>query len=81
MTTKSQTVIISSTNMVDVDPGVAYVLLTCGIVILICVVLGLIRLCCKSSSGSTRVAYPVAISNRLFNEWLHAVLAPICHPP
>ena len=67
--TQSQTVIISSyTNMVDVDPGVAYVLLTCGIVILICVVLGLIRLCCKSSSGSTRVAYPVAISNRLFNE-------------
>ena len=53
----------------DEDPIVAYSLLTCGIIILICVILGLVRLCCKSgTSGMTRVGYPVAISNRLFNE-------------
>jgi len=53
----------------DEDPIVAYSLLTCGIIILICVILGLVRLCCKSgTSGMTRVGYPVAISNRLFND-------------
>ena len=51
------------------DNSVTGVLVAGAIMLTICIVLGLVRLCCRSSQSdpSTKLAYPVAISNRLFN--------------
>ena len=45
------------------------ILVTGATLLTLCIVLGLIKLCCRSSHSDpqTKVAYPVAISNRLFN--------------
>ena len=46
------------------------VLITGAILLTLCIVLGLVKICCRSSHPSdpkTQLAYPVAISNRLFN--------------
>ena len=50
--------------------SVISVLIAGAILLTICIVLGLIKLCCRSSHPSdprAKLAYPVAISNRLFN--------------
>ena len=38
-----------------------------AILLTLCVVLGLVKICCRSSHPKEQLAYPVAISNRLFN--------------
>ena len=46
------------------------VLFTGAILLTLCIVLGIVKVCCKASHPSdpkTQLAYPVAISNRLFN--------------
>jgi len=52
------------------DNSVMGVLVAGAIMLTICIVLGLMKLCCRSSQSdpSTKLAYPVAISNRLFND-------------
>ena len=47
------------------------VLITGAILLTLFIVLGLVKICCKQSRDpsdpKTQLAYPVAISNRLFN--------------
>jgi len=53
------------------DELVIGVLITGAILITLCIVLGRFKICCRSSHPSdpkTQLAYPVAISNRLFND-------------
>ena len=38
-----------------------------AILLTFCVVLGLVKICCRSLHPKEQLAYPVAISNRLFN--------------
>ena len=49
------------------DATIMYVLIIGALLLSFLVLLGLLRLCCQKDTSWSRVAYPVAISNRLFN--------------
>ena len=49
------------------DATIIYVLIVGALLLSFLVLLGLLRLCCQKDTSWSRVAYPVAISNRLFN--------------
>ena len=55
------------------DTTIMYVLILGAMLLTFLVVLGLLRLCCQRNTEFMRVAYPVAISNRLFQVSSHFV--------
>lgn len=50
------------------ETTIMYVLIVGAILLTFLVILGLLRLCCHKNTDLIRTAYPVAISNRMFND-------------
>ena len=57
---------VNMVNSTNSDTTIMYVLIIGAMLLTFLVVLGLLRLCCQRNTEFMRVAYPVAISNRLF---------------